>query len=57
MEALVESERRRNALREGKEQTQIDVATSMLKENLDIELISKISKLTEEEIMKIKESL
>lgn len=61
MEALVESERRRNALREGHkqgiEEKQIDVATKMLKENLDIELISKISGLTEEGIMKIKESL
>ena len=61
MEALVESERRRNALREGREQgveqTQVEFVTNMLKKNLDIELISEISKLSEEEIMKIKESL
>ena len=61
MEALVESERRRNALREGREegveQNKIEVATSMLKKNLDIKLISEISKLTEEEIMKIKDAL
>ena len=53
MEALVESERRRNALREGKE----EIVKNMLKENYDLKEIVKISKLTEEEIIKIKETL
>ena len=40
----------------GIELTKIDTVKKMLVENLDIELISKITELTNEEIMKIKES-
>ena len=40
----------------GIELTKIDTVKKMLEENLDIELISKITELTKEEIMKIKES-
>ena len=77
MELLVESERRRNALEEGKnagfedgrksgikqgistgiEQNKTEVVRNMLKSNYDIKEISKIINLTNEEIMKIKESL
>ena len=42
---------------EGIEQNTKDHATKMLNENLDIQLISRITGLTEEEIIKLKENL
>ena len=65
LEQLVEAERRRNALaegfeegvEEGIEQKNVEVVKNMLNENLNMELISKVTGLTEEEIIKIKEKL
>lgn len=42
---------------QGIEQNKIEIVTNMLNKNLDIKLISEVTNLTEEEIMKIKESL
>ena len=43
-------------IQQGIEQKTIETVKNMLKENFDIELISRICKLSEEEIMKIKDS-
>lgn len=43
-------------IQQGIEQNKIEMVEKMLRENLDAELISKITKLTEEEVIKIKES-
>ena len=53
LEQLVEAERRRNALEEGK----LEVVINMLNKELDINLISEITGLSEKEIIKIKETL
>ena len=65
LEQLVEAERRRNALaegfeegvEEGIEQNKLEVVINMLNENLNMELISKVTGLSEKEIIKIKETL
>ena len=65
LDELVEVTKHENAIKEGIEQgiqqgiqqNKIEFITNMLKEKMDINLISKITNLSEEEIMKIKESL
>ena len=39
--------------KEGKKEKQIEIAKKMLKENMDINLISKLTSLTENEIRKL----
>ena len=45
----------KEGIQEGIEQTQVQVVIDMLKENLDVDLISKVTKLSVEEINTIKE--
>ena len=48
-------EARKAELAEGREQSKIDIAKSMLKENCDIEFISKVTNLTYDDVVKLKE--
>ena len=48
---------RDEGLRDGIEQNKTEIVCNMLKENMDINLISKITGLSLEEINKIKESI
>ena len=57
LDELVEYEKRKNALEEGIEQNKFEVVINMLNKKFDINLISEITGLNEEEIIKIKESL
>ena len=65
LDELVEYEKRKNALEEGLEQgieqgieqNKLEVVKNMLDENLNIKLISKVTGLSEKEIIKIKEAL
>ena len=73
LDELVEVTKHENAIKEGRElgiqqgikegiqqgiqQNKIEVVTNMLNKNLDIDLISEISGISEEEIIKISESL
>ena len=61
LDELVEYEKRKNALEEGLEQgieqNKLEVVINMLNKKFDINLISEITGLNEEEIIKIKESL
>ena len=43
-------------INQGMQLKEIETVKNMLKENLDVDLIAKITKLSKEEIMKIKES-
>ena len=52
-EALAEG--REQGLTEGREQSKIDIAKSMLDENCDIEFISKVTNLTYDDVVKLKE--
>ena len=60
-EALIEgreqglTEGREQGLSEGREQSKIDIAKSMLDENCDIEFISKVTNLTYDDVVKLKE--
>ncbi len=54
---LVQHTKQERIMRESREEGLEESIKNMLKENLDIELISRITNKTEEEIMKIKESL
>ncbi len=47
----------RRGIEQGISQTQREVAEAMLQENLDIEMISRITKLSKEEIEEIKNTL
>lgn len=65
LDELVRITREENAIKrglakgieQGIERQTIETAKEMLKENLDINLISKITKLSKEEIMNIKNSM
>ncbi len=46
-------EAKRDGKKEGAREKQIEIAKSMLKENMDIEIIIKITRLTREEIEKL----
>ena len=50
-------EARKEALAEGREQSKIDIAKAMLNENCDIEFISKVTNLTYDDVVKLKEEL
>ena len=52
-EALAEG--REQGLTEGREQSKQDIAKAMLSENCDIELISKVTNLTYDDVVKLKE--
>lgn len=54
---LVEVNKRDNAVKEGHEEATEQYIKNMLKENLSIDLIAKITNKTKEEILKIKETL
>ena len=45
---------KRNGIKEGKKKTQLEIAKKMIKENIDIEMIIKMTELTKEEIEKLK---
>ena len=49
------TEGREQGLTEGREQSKQDIAKAMLSENCDIELISKVTNLTYDEVVKLKE--
>ena len=46
-------EAKRDGKKEGAREKQIEIAKNMLKENMDIEIIIKITRLTKEEIEKL----
>ena len=48
-------EARKAELAEGRERSKIDIAKSMLDENCDIEFISKVTNLTYDDVVKLKE--
>ena len=48
-------EARKAELPEGREQSKQDIAKAMLSENCDIELISKVTNLTYDDVVKLKE--
>ena len=48
-------EARKAELAEGRERSKIDIAKSMLNENCDIEFISKVTNLTYDDVVKLKE--
>ena len=54
---LAADEANERGIKQGVSQTRREVAEDMLKENLDIQMISRISKLTEKEILEIKKDL
>ena len=47
----------KEGIAKGREENNLEVINNMLKENIDIELISKITNKTKKEIMEIKKSL
>ena len=51
------TEGREQGLTEGREQSKQDIAKAMLSENCDIELISKVTNLTYDDVVKLKEEL
>ena len=46
---------RKEALIEGREQSKMNIAKAMLNENCDIELIVKVTNLTYDDVVKLKE--
>ena len=46
---------RKEALIEGREQSKMNIAKAMLNENCDIELIIKVTNLTYDDVVKLKE--
>ena len=52
-EALIEG--RELGLNEGREQSKLNIAKAMLSENCDIKLIAKVTNLTYDNVMKLKE--
>ena len=48
-------EARKEALAEGREQSKLNIAKAMLSENCDIKLIAKVTNLTYDNVMKLKE--
>ena len=51
------TEGREQGLTEGREQSKQDIAKAMLSENCDIELISKVTNLIYDDVVKLKEEL
>ena len=54
---LVEYTAKENARKEGIKETKIKTAENMLKENISVDIISKVTDLSKEEILKIKKSI